>query len=66
MANSIPKDPTVAKLWVDRRSLIAQAQLRTDAIIALQKLCDHKNEEDVSRHGSPDMECPDCGKGMLP
>lgn len=62
----IPKDPKIAELWQSRRRLFERVAIYDDAIEALQKLCEHSNEEDVSRHGSPDYECPDCGKGMLP
>lgn len=61
-----PRNQSVAILWAERRALLERVQRYNDAIAALQRLCDHKNQEDVSRHGSPDMECPDCGKGMLP
>lgn len=62
----VPKDPYLAKLWTERRELLAKVARYNDAIAAIQRLCPHANEVDVSRHGSPDMECPDCGKGMLP
>lgn len=61
-----PKDPYIAELWKKRRELLNKAHEYSLAISALQNLCEHPNDVDVSRHGSPDMECPDCGRGMLP
>lgn len=61
-----PKDKKILELWRERRSLLNRAQNYSAAIDALQKLCSHVDEVDVSYHGSPNYECPDCGKGMLP
>lgn len=61
-----PKDKKIADLWKKRRKLYDEIDKYNAAIIALQALCEHTNEVDVSHHGSPDYECPDCGKGMLP
>lgn len=65
MKQDIPNSPEIKKLWEERRKLLKKVSLYGDAIFALQQLCDHTNEVDVSHHGSPDYECPDCGKGML-
>jgi len=56
-----PKDPKIAELWKKRQDLYNEAEKYEKAIRALQKLCDHKDEVDVSHHGTPDYECPDCG-----
>lgn len=61
-----PKDQIIRTLWDHRRKLLDQVQRYNDAITSLQALCTHENEVDVSYHGSPSYECPDCGKGMLP
>lgn len=59
-----PKDPTIRNLWVQRESILHEASKFSAAIQALQALCKHPNIEDVSRHGSPMLECPDCGEGF--
>ncbi len=61
-----PRDSKILELWKSRQRLYERITTYDRAISALQELCEHSNEEDVSRHGSPDMECPDCGRGMLP
>lgn len=62
----LPKRPVLAELWAARRKLLDEVTKYNHAINALQALCGHPNEVDVSRHGSPDYECPDCGRGRLP
>lgn len=46
------------------RSQAARAEIARlrDAVDALQKHCKHQNAVDVSRHGSPEYECYDCGR----
>lgn len=56
-----PKDPRLKELWIKRRELLIEAAKYSTAIEALQKLCGHPFEEDISRHGTPTYECPDCG-----
>ena len=56
-----PKNPQIAELWKKRQEIYREGEKYGDAIKALQALCKHPNEVDVSRHGSPDYECPDCG-----
>lgn len=56
-----PSDPTIAKLWMKRRELLNKISPISAAIEALQKCCEHPKEQDVSRHGSPDYVCPECG-----
>jgi len=64
--SSKPKDPVVRNLWDQRRKLMDRVAQYTNAINALQELCPHIDEVDVSHHGSPEMVCFDCGKGLLP
>lgn len=61
-----PEDPTILSIWNRRRKLLDEVRACSAAIEALQTLFEHENQVDVSRHGSPDLECPDCGKGMIP
>jgi hypothetical protein len=56
-----PRDPRIKELWEKQQKLYAEARLYEDAIRALQKLCAHPHEKDVSYHGTPQYECPDCG-----
>lgn len=61
-----PKDPKIAELWKARKALLEVVKRYDDAISALQRLCPHESEVDVSYHGSEDLRCPDCGKGEFP
>lgn len=60
-----PTNPAILELWLARQKLRDRVAKYSKAIDAMQDLCDHKNETDVSYHGSPMYECPDCGRGML-
>jgi hypothetical protein len=59
--NTKPRNLEILKLWEARQELLEKAGLYSNAIGALQALCDHKNEFDTSYHGTPTYECPDCG-----